>query len=303
MPAVSGPPSGLWLPLVTPFRDGELDVASLRRLLDHYADQPLDGLILGATTGEGLTLDENELERLATVAAEALQQRGVRLPLYLGMTGSDTRRMAASLARTADWPVDGYLIASPHYSRPSQRGLLQHFEALADATARPIMLYNIPYRTGVNLDTATILRLAERENIVGIKDCAADTLQSVELLHHRPRGFAVLTGEDATFYGALIRGSDGGILASAHVHTAAFAALRPVILAGDALRANMQWRELSDIARLLFAEPSPAPLKHWLWRSGLIDSPEVRSPMTAIDGALATAIDRRIARATAKAWS
>jgi len=301
MPATSGPPSGLWLPLVTPFRDGAIDAASLRRLILHYAGQPVDGLILGATTGEGMTLDEDEVEQLVMLVAEAQQACGMTRPLYLGLTGSDTSRLVAALARTSNWPVDGYLIASPYYSRPSQRGLLQHFGAIADSTARPIMLYNIPYRTGVNLDTATILRLAERSNIVGIKDCAVDTLQSVELLHRRPRGFAVLTGEDATFYGALIRGSDGGILASAHLHTREFAALRPTILSGDALRASMQWRELSDIAKLLFAEPSPAPLKYWLWRSGLIDSPEVRLPMIGIDDALATAIDRRIARSKVEA--
>ncbi|UZE50354.1 4-hydroxy-tetrahydrodipicolinate synthase family protein [Rhodopseudomonas sp. P2A-2r] len=301
MPTASEPPSGLWLPLITPFRDGAVDLTSLRRLLDHYADQPVDGFILGATTGEGMTLDEDELRQLATTTAQALQQRGVRRPLYLGLSGSDTSRLAAGLARTASWPVDGYLIASPYYSRPSQRGLLQHFEALADSTARPIMLYNIPYRTGVNLDNATILRLAERSNIVGIKDCAADTLQSVDLLRRRPSGFAVLTGEDALFYGALIRGCDGGILASAHLRTPEFAALRPTIRSGDALRANMQWRALSGIAALLFAEPSPAPLKYWLWRCGLIDSPEVRLPMTAIEQGLAAAIDQYILRSKAEA--
>jgi 4-hydroxy-tetrahydrodipicolinate synthase len=301
MQTESEPPSGLWLPLITPFRDDRLDTTSLRRLLDHYADQPIDGLILGATTGEGMTLDEDEVRQLVTVTAQALQESGVRRPLYLGLAGSDTRRLATMLARTANWPVDGYLIASPYYTRPSQRGLLQHFEALADATARPIMLYNIPYRTGVNLDNATILRLAERSNIVGIKDCSADTLQSVDLLRRRPSGFAVLTGEDALFYGALIRGCDGGILASAHLHTRDFAALRPTILSGDALRANMQWRALSDIAALLFAEPSPAPLKYWLWRCGLIDSPQVRLPMTAIAPQLAAAIDRHIRRSQAQA--
>ncbi|CAN5257447.1 4-hydroxy-tetrahydrodipicolinate synthase [soil metagenome] len=294
MPAESGPPSGLWLPLVTPFRDGAIDAASLCRLIRHYADQPVDGLILGATTGEGMTLDDDEVEQLVMIAAQALRDCGVARPLYLGMTGSHTRRLCAALARTANWPIDGYLIASPYYSRPSQRGLLQHFGALADTTARSIMLYNIPYRTGVNLDNATILRLCERPNVVGIKDCSADTLQSVDLLRQRPRGFAVLTGEDALFYGALIRGSDGGILASAHIRTRQFAAVRAAILSGDTLRANMQWRALSEIVRLLFAEPSPAPLKHWLWRCGLIASPEVRLPMTAIDDGLARAIDQQV---------
>src|SRR3954451_11948534 len=169
-----------------------------------------------------------------------------------------------------------------------------HFEGLADATAGPIMIYNIPYRTGVNLGNETMLRLAERGNIVGVKDCCSDTLQTVELLRQRPPGFAVLTGEDALFYGALVRGCDGGILASAHVEIEAFAKVRQHMLNGDQLRASAQWRQLADIPRLLFSEPSPAPLKYWLWQAGLIDSPEVRLPMTPITAALAGQLDRRI---------
>ena len=303
MPTEYEPPSGLWLPLITPFRDDCLDVASLRRLVRHYAGKRVDGLILAATTGEGLTLDDAEVEQLVSVVAEALRDAGRRMPLYLGLSGSDTRKVVNSLVRTADWPVDGYLIACPSYTRPSQQGLMLHFEALADSTARPIMIYNIPYRTAVNLGNDTMLRLAERTNIVGVKDCCADTLQTVDLLRRRPSSFAVLTGEDALFYGALVRGSDGGILASAHVETEAFAAVRQHVLAGDQRRASAQWQALSDIARLLFAEPSPAPLKYWLWRDGLIDSPEVRLPMVPIGEDLAVAIDARISRAKPEAYT
>jgi 4-hydroxy-tetrahydrodipicolinate synthase len=294
MPAEFAPPSGVWLPLITPFRNDRIDAASLRRLVGHYAGKPVDGLIVGATTGEGLTLDDAEIEQLVMVTAAAQRDFGLCVPLFLGVSGSDTRKLAKWLARTADWPLDGYLIACPYYSRPSQAGLLLHFEGLADATARPIMIYNIPYRTGVNLGNETMLRLAERRNIVGVKDCCGDTLQSVELLRKRPRGFAVLTGEDALFYGALVRGSDGGILASAHVETEAFAKVRQHMLAGDQLRASAQWRQLADIPRLLFSEPSPAPLKYWLWRSRLIDSPELRLPMIPVSSELAAQLDRRI---------
>jgi 4-hydroxy-tetrahydrodipicolinate synthase len=296
MPAEFVPPSGVWLPLITPFRDDRIDAASLRRLIGHYAGKPVDGLIVGATTGEGLTLDDVEIEQLVTLTAAAQRDFGLRVPLYLGVSGSDTRKLAKWLSRTADWPLDGYLIACPYYTRPSQHGLMLHFEGLADSTARPIMIYNIPYRTGVNLGNETMLRLAERSNIVGVKDCCGDTLQSVELLRKRPRGFAVLTGEDALFYGALMRGSDGGVLASAHVRTEAFAEVRQHMLAGDQLRASAEWRLLSDIPRLLFSEPSPAPLKYWLWRSGLIDSPELRLPMTSVTSELAGHLDRRISR-------
>ena len=278
---------GLWLPLITPFRDGRLDETSLKRLLRHYAGEPVDGLILAATTGEGLTLDEAETEQLTNIAAA---ETGAGQPVYLGLSGSDTRKVAKALEGSRSWPIDGYLIACPYYTRPSQEGLYRHFTALAGHTERPIMIYNIPYRTGVNLENDTLLRLAELPNIVGVKDCCADPAQSFDLLRMRPKNFAVMTGEDAQFYGALTHGANGGILAAAHVKTRAFARVREVLLAGDQAAALRLWSELIDLARLLFAEPSPAPIKHWLWRAGLIDSPEVRLPMTTVTDALAARI-------------
>tara|TARA_R110002167_G_scaffold31007_8_gene102289 strand:+ start:873 stop:1805 length:933 start_codon:yes stop_codon:yes gene_type:complete len=284
--------SGLWLPLITPFLDGRLDEASLARLVAHYALQPIDGLILAATTGEALTLDFAETERLVDVAAET---SGGGLPLYLGLAGSDTRALLRWLDQTADWPVDGYLISCPHYSRPSQEGLYRHFTALAGATARPILLYNIPYRTGVNLSNETLLHLAEQSNIVGLKDCCADAQQSFDLLCARPSDFAVLTGEDALFHAALAQGADGGILASAHVETTRFAAVLAAMRENDLHRALRLWRELIAVPRLLFSEPSPAALKHWLWRQGLIASPEVRLPMTGVTAGLAALLDAELA--------
>ena len=284
---------GVWLPLITPFRDGALDETSLRRMARHYLRQPIDGFILAATTGEGLTIDEDETERLvAIVAAEIAGKR----PFLLGLSGSDTRKLGKALARTASWPVHGYLIACPYYTRPSQEGLYRHFAALAAAGARPILIYNIPYRTGVNIANDTLLRLAALPNIVGVKDCCADHNQSFDLMRARPAGFSVMTGEDALFHAALTQGADGGILASAHVETARFAAIRDLVLAGDPAGALRAWRALVDLPRLLFAEPSPAPIKHWLWRIGLIDSPEVRLPMTQVSDALASRIDAEIAR-------
>ncbi|GGC29646.1 4-hydroxy-tetrahydrodipicolinate synthase [Siccirubricoccus deserti] len=289
-------PGGLWLPLVTPFRDGMLDETSLRRLVRHYAGEPIDGLILAATTGEGLTLDEAEVERLVALAAGALAAAGRRLPLFLGLAGSDTRKVAQALERSAAWPLDGYLVTCPYYTRPSQEGMLRHFSALAEATARPIMIYNIPYRTGVNLGNAAMLDLAARPNIIGVKDCSADMAQSFDLLRRKPPGFAVLTGEDAFFHPMLTQGAEGGIVASAHVETRAFAAVPALLREGDGPGALAAWRAICDLPRLLFAEPSPAPIKHWLWRAGLIDSPEVRLPMIAVSDGLATRIGQEVER-------
>jgi 4-hydroxy-tetrahydrodipicolinate synthase len=289
-------PHGIFLPLITPFRDDKLDETSLRRLIRHYAAEPIDGLILGATTGEGLTLTEAELERLVVLSRTELTTIGRSLPVYLGLCGSDTREVANALHSTANWPVDGYLIACPYYTRPSQDGLFRHFSLLAQATPRPILIYNIPYRTGVNLGNETMLRLAEYANIVGVKDCCADLAQSFDLIRFRPTGFAVFTGEDTLFYTALTLGADGGILASAHVETAGFAMIRAQLLQGDQLGALAAWRTLVDLPRLLFMEPSPAPIKHFLWRIGLIDSPQLRLPMTPVSDALAARIEQEVAR-------
>ena len=278
---------GIWLPLITPLHDGALDEASLARLLQRYLAAPIDGLILAATTGEGLTLDADETERLVSLSAEIVNRR---VPVFLGLCGSDTRRMVARVNQNRDWPVDGYLITCPYYTRPSQEGLRQHFTHLAEATDRPIALYNIPYRTGVNMTNETLLRLAELTNVIGVKDCCASHAQTFELLRARPAGFAVMTGEDALFYGAIAHGADGGILASAHIDPHGFAAVYDGLRAGRVDDALHRWGPLSEAVGLLFAEPSPAPIKHWLWREGWIASPELRLPMTQVSEALAARI-------------
>ena len=287
---------GLWLPLVTPFRDGMLDQPSLRQLVRHYAASPIDGLILAATTGEGVVLDGDETAQLVFNVCDEITRIGRTLPVCLGLSGSNTRAMLDRLDQTAAWPIDGYLISCPYYSRPSQAGMIAHFSALADRAAHPLVLYNIPYRTGVNLGNDAMLRLADHANIAGLKDCCAIRAQSMELLRRRPAGFAVLTGEDAQCYEALSDGADGAILASAHVETETFASIVEHLRAGSRDAARTRWQAISGLTKLLFTEPSPAPIKHWLWRSGLIDSPEVRLPMVEASEELTVRLDEQIER-------
>lgn len=243
-----------------------------------------------------MTLRDAELERLVAIIRDEMAAGRRTLPICLGMSGADTSRLKERLDETADWPIDGYLIASPYYVRPSQRGLLAHFEALADHAAWPLALYNIPYRCAVNITNQTMLRLAEHPNIAGLKDCGASREQSIALLRDRPDGFRVLTGENANYLEALIDGADGGIVLSAHVETATFAAVHAELKRGNRDAAQARWQEVAELTRLLFTEPSPAPAKHWLWRSGLIDSPEVRLPMVEVSSELAATIDREIER-------
>ena len=165
------------------------------------------------------------------------------------------------------------------------------------------MLYNIPYRTSVNLTNDTLLALAEHPNIVGLKDCCADRAQSIELLQRRPAGFRVLTGEDAQYHDALMDGADGAILLSAHIETEMFAAVQTHLAAGDREAAAACWRGVSELTELLFAEPSPAPAKYWLARTGLISSAEVRLPMVEVSAELAYRLDREIAHRTSASAS
>ena len=282
---------GLWLPLVTPFRNGELDEASLRRLVRHYANCPIDGLVLAATSGEGLSLGMSELEQLVTLARSEISGSGRYMPICLGLSGAATSGMLDMLDETAAWAIDGYLIASPYYLRPSQRGLIAHFTALADHASWPIVLYNIPYRTGVNIDNETLLHLACHPNIVGLKDCGADRAQSIDLLARRPAGFRVLNGDDGQYFDALTDGADGAILLSAHIETESFAAVRTLLRQGNREAAQARWNSIRDLTSLLFTEPSPAPAKYWLSRIGLIDSAEVRLPMVEVGAELAARLD------------
>jgi 4-hydroxy-tetrahydrodipicolinate synthase len=287
---------GLWLPLVTPFCDGVVDEASLRRLVRHYAALPIDGLILAATSGEGLTLGMAELEWIVAVTRETLTEAKRYLPICLGLAGSHTRKLCHTLDETAGWPIDGYLISSPYYSRPSQRGLLQHFTVLADHASWPVVLYNIPYRAAVTLETDTLLELASHPNIAGMKDCGANRAQSIDLLRQRPAGFRILTGEDALYFEALSDGADGAILLSAHIETPTFAEIGRLFREGQIEDARERWDSVCMLPRLLFAEPSPAPAKYWLSRTGLIESAEVRLPMVEVSRELASQLDAEIAR-------
>jgi 4-hydroxy-tetrahydrodipicolinate synthase len=158
------------------------------------------------------------------------------------------------------------------------------------------VLYNIPYRTAVNLTNDTLLQLASHPNIVGLKDCGADRAQSIDLLRRRPPGFRVLTGEDALYYEALTDGADGAILLSAHIETATFASVRTLLKEGKPEAARARWESVAGLTKLLFAEPSPAAPKYWLARTGLIECAEVRLPMVEVSDELAMRLDAEIER-------
>jgi 4-hydroxy-tetrahydrodipicolinate synthase len=174
--------------------------------------------------------------------------------------------------------------------------LRAHFTAISQATDRRILIYNIPYRTSVNLGNETVMRLAELENVVGIKDSAGNITQSLELLANKPAGFSALTGEDHLFFPLLCSGADGGILASSHVATDRFVDIARLVAANDHQAARAIWTPLQQLIARLFEEANPMPLKYCLWRQGLIASPECRLPLTAVSAGLREDLDAWMAR-------
>ena len=281
--------SGVWLPIVTPFVDGEIDYPGYEQMVDHYVEAGVNGIIPLGTTGESPTIDEADADRLIENTVAAVDGR---VPIVVGVSGNDTRKVVKTVKRLERHRIDGLLATCPYYNRPSQDGLRAHFTHLAEATDRPILIYNIPYRTGVNLANDTLLALAELPSIAGVKDSSGDVAQSLALLRQRPEGFSVLTGEDAYFYTMLAHGGDGGILASAHLETETFLAVYERMAANDHHGARALWSALEPLIPFLFKEPNPMPVKHCLWRQGLIRSEECRLPMTRVSPALARELEK-----------
>ncbi len=278
---------GLWLPLITPFRNGAVDFESYDRLIDHYLAFGVDGLFPLGTTGEAPTLDDEEFDAVV----ERTVARAGKVPVFVGVGGNDTRKVIKALKRLERHRFEGIVSVCPYYNRPSQDGLIAHFKAIAGATDRQVLIYNIPYRTAVNLSNDAMLELARVPNIVGCKDSSGSIAQSLELLQRKPDGFSVLTGEDALYFTMLANGAEGGILAASHVMTERFVEVRDAFAANDILGARRAWSRVAPLVPLLFAEANPMPIKHILWRQGLIASPECRLPLTRISESLARRLD------------
>lgn len=277
----------LWLPLITPFKDGAVDFASYERLVAHYRGFGIDAFFPLGTTGEQPTLDEAEteavIERTLAVAGD--------VPVYVGVGGNATAKVVKTLKRLERLPFRGIVSVCPYYNRPSQDGLIAHFRAIASETDREVFIYNIPYRTAVNLSNDSLLELAEVPNIVGVKDSCGILAQSLDLLARKPKDFSVLTGEDALYFTMLANGADGGILAASHIMTGRFREVGRRFADNDVAGARAAWAPLASVVPLLFAEANPMPIKHLLWRQGLIASPECRLPLTRISDTLARRLD------------
>jgi 4-hydroxy-tetrahydrodipicolinate synthase len=270
--------SGIWIPLITPFTslsaDGAVDLAALRRLVKLYANARVAGIVALGTTGEPSSLDAAEQEAVLAATLDAAD--GV-LPVIASVSGNNAPAMRERVRRLNALPLAGLLISAPYYVRPSQAGIAAHFTMLADASEHPVVLYDIPARTGVRIEPDTLLELAAHPNIRAIKDCAGslDTTHTL-ILDGR---LQVLAGDDIRIFDTLCMGGSGAIAASAHVWPERFVALDRALRAGRLAEGRAHFHALVPLIRALTAEPNPAPVKAALAAQGLIEG-DLRAPMT-----------------------
>ncbi|RZI73570.1 MAG: 4-hydroxy-tetrahydrodipicolinate synthase [Variovorax sp.] len=272
--------SGLWVPLVTPFdADGAVDHTALTCLTQRLAAAGITGTVVCGSTGEAAALEESEqLAALETVATAAPS-----LPRIMGLSGYHLGQTLAWVQRLNREALTALLVPAPHYIRPSQQGLVDWFAAIADASAAPLVLYDIPYRTGATLARETLLTLAAHPNIVAVKDCGGDAAKTRALI--ADDRLQVLAGEDAQLFGTLAEGGAGAIAASAHLRTEDFIRVVRWLREGRLVEARALWQPLVPLVELLFTEPNPGPLKAVLAQDGQMTD-ALRAPMTRAGDAM-----------------
>ncbi len=282
MTSATHPPAGLFVPLVTPFTEtGELDPAGLESLAHRVLDEGATGIVALGTTAEAPTLTGAERRRVLGICAQVCADRSA--PLIAGAGGNDTRASADALRELAAWPqITAALVVVPYYLRPGEEGTVAHFEALARRTPVPLVVYNIPARTGQRVSWPAMRRIASLPAVVGVKHSpGAVDLDTAEMMADFPAGFSVLAGDCFLMPALLALGAAGAISASAHICTRSYADLVTAWRDGEVAAARPLGHRLTALSARLFAEPNPAVIKAVLHGLGHIASPAVRLPLLA----------------------
>lgn len=267
--------SGIWVPLVTPFTpSGEVDYAALRQIVADLRDAGIAGLVVFGTTGEPATLSESEKQAILKCA---LDERG-GMPIVVGASEITADDVRAQLASFEQLPIAGALITPPYYVRPSQQAIVEFFQEIAATAKVPLIVYDVPYRTGVQMDLATLRSLADIPVVCGIKDCGGDARKTQALIADGK--LSVLSGDDHLIFSTIAQGGAGAIAASAHLHPRLFVEMHRAMNAGEIDRARAIHHSLASLIEALFAEPSPAPLKAVLATLGRGQG-AVRKPLLA----------------------
>jgi 4-hydroxy-tetrahydrodipicolinate synthase len=271
--------SGCMVAVVTPMdADGSVNYRQFANVIDFHVESGTNALVVAGTTGESATLDHDEH---VEVIAKACELAAGRIPIVAG-TGSNSTAQTLKLSRAVDrLPVAGFLVVTPYYNKPTQEGMRRHFSAVADAVSRPVLLYNVPGRTGVDLKPETVIKLAAHPNVQGIKDATGE-LDRVRVLRDAcGPGFKLLSGDDATSCEFMLQGGDGVISVTGNVAAAAMRRLCDAAIVGKRAEAERIDASLQPLHRTLFCESNPIPVKWAMLKMGLI-GPGIRLPLTPL---------------------
>jgi 4-hydroxy-tetrahydrodipicolinate synthase len=284
---------GVITALITPLRDGNVDEDAFVQLVERQVSAGVDGVVPMGTTGESATLSAEEHRRVVELCVATVAGR-IRVIAGAGASATDKAIDLVRHAKTVG--ADGALVVTPYYNRPSQAGLLAHFEAIAEEVQLPVLLYNVPGRTGVDLANDTVARLAEHPNIVGVKDATGDLGRVSWMRRHLPQGFALISGDDASWLGYAAQGGHGVISVTSNVAPDGMVGLGRALNSGD-LEGARAWQDrLIGLHAGLFADSSPSPAKYCLSRLGLC-SEEVRLPLVPTRDAVKPRLDEAMADA------
>jgi 4-hydroxy-tetrahydrodipicolinate synthase len=271
--------AGSLVAIVTPMRgDGAIDHAAWERLIDWHIESGTAGVVVGGTTGESATLLDAELRELTQRACERARRR---IAVLVGVGSSSTATTVERAGRFSELPVDGILVVTPAYNRPSQEGLYRHFAAVAEASSKPLILYNVPSRTAVDMLPATVGRLSQLGRIGAVKEAVPGSERVGELLAACRQGFVVLSGDDCSAREAILAGARGVISVTANVAPGAVAAMVAAAVRGDREQAARLDAPLAALHRDLFLEANPIPVKWALAQAGRIER-GIRLPLTEL---------------------
>jgi 4-hydroxy-tetrahydrodipicolinate synthase len=271
--------SGSLVAIATPMRpDGAVDFGAWERLLDFHAASGTSGIVVGGTTGESATLSDSELWELTERACTHVRKR---MQVIAGIGTSSTVTTVERARKMSELPVDGLLVVTPAYNRPTQEGLYQHFAAVARAARAPLIMYNVPARTAVDMLPATVQRLSQLPGIVAVKEAVPDLERVRKLVDICPKDFDVLSGDDGTTRRSVLAGAKGVISVTANVAPRAMSDMVAAALKGDAAAAAQLDEPIAALHRDLFLEANPIPTKWALMRMGMIGS-GIRLPLTEL---------------------
>jgi 4-hydroxy-tetrahydrodipicolinate synthase len=279
---MNNPFIGSGVALVTPFkRDFTIDFDGLKKLVQLQLDGGIDFLVVQGTTGESPTLSGDEKKKVLECVQEVNQGK---LKIVFGVGGNNTVAVGETL-KTLPAGIDGILSVSPYYNKPTQSGIVAHYSYLAQCTDLPIILYNVPGRTGSNMTAETTLKLSEISNIVAMKEASGNFEQIMEIIRCRPKGFGVLSGDDALTMPLVASGADGVISVVANAFPERFSTMVKCALQGDFLNARLEHYQLLQVTKMFFEEGNPGGVKVALNRRGIMDE-TMRLPLQVVSAGL-----------------